>query len=144
MKVAGAGAMLGQLRELAAELALEDEIAFLGHRSDMPELLRSSSLLLATATREHFGLTVLEAMSAGLPVVAVGSAGHLESVGRVEDPALFDASDVAEAARLLRVLAQDPAERNRYGARLNAVARGVFSIKAQQAATDDVYRSVLK
>ena len=42
--------------------------------------------LLATCPAEHFGLTVVEAMSCELPVVAAGAAGHLETVGPVEGP----------------------------------------------------------
>ena len=85
---------------------------FLGHRSDVPQLMRRASMLLAPCRVEGLGLTVLEAMAEALPVVAVGAGGHLETVGSVAGAALHPAGDSAAAATLLASLARDPEARD--------------------------------
>ena len=116
---------------------------FLGHRRDMWELMRAAGLLLAPRTDEAFGLSVVEAMARGLPVVAAGSGAHLETVGFASGAALFEPGDAADAARLLRGLADSPEDRESYGARLQVVQRERFTVEQQALRTDLVYRRVL-
>ena len=71
------------LQSRAAQLGLVPATRFLGHRADVLGRMGRSRMLLATAPAEHFGLTVLEAMACGLPVVAARAAGHLETLGAV-------------------------------------------------------------
>ena len=91
LTIAGDGALRGELEELAASLRLGDAVEFLGHRRDVWDLMRAAGVLLAPRTDEAFGLSVVEAMARGLPVVAAGSGAHLETVGSVPGAALFDA-----------------------------------------------------
>ena len=86
---------------------------FLGHRSDVHDLMRSAAIFVATRPDEAFGLSVVEAMARGLPVVAAGSGAHLETVGSVPGAALFGPGDSDEAARLLEDLAADVAAARR-------------------------------
>jgi glycosyltransferase involved in cell wall biosynthesis len=64
-------------------------------------------MMIAPATPEPFGLSVVEAMMAGVPVIAAASGGHLETVGRVQPDAMFTPGGVAEASRALQVMAHD-------------------------------------
>jgi glycosyltransferase involved in cell wall biosynthesis len=68
-------------------------------------------MLLAPAHSDSFGFGVLEAMSAGVPVVACEAGGHLETVGRLPDASLFSAGDAETAACAMRSLLSD-ARRN--------------------------------
>src|SRR6185436_15669845 len=102
LTIAGDGALRGELEDLAASLRLGGAAEFLGHRRDMWELMRSTGVLLAPRTDEAFGLSVVEAMARGLPVVAAGSGAHLETVGSAPGAALFIPGDSDDAAHLLR------------------------------------------
>ena len=143
LDIAGDGAQRSELTRLAHDIALDSSVHFLGFRSDIPALLQEAGILLASAPSEHFGLTVLEAMAAGLPVVATGAAGHLETMGAAAAPAVFPPGDAVTAAALLSRLADDVGGRDAYGAELQAIQRDRFTVEAQARSTEAVYRSVL-
>ncbi|GAA2493421.1 glycosyltransferase family 4 protein [Terrabacter carboxydivorans] len=143
LEVAGDGSELPALRALAQALGLADSIRFLGHRPDVPDLMERAGVLLAPCRIEGLGLTVLEAMAAALPVVAVGSGGHLETVGAVSTAALHPAGDVARAGELLAQLTGDPGRRDAYAVELQRVQRALFTPEHQARETAAVYRGVL-
>jgi glycosyltransferase involved in cell wall biosynthesis len=144
LDIAGTGSQRGDLERLAVTLGLTtSQVRFLGQRSDIPELMAQAGLLIAPRPDEAYGLSVLEAMACGLPVVATGAAGHLETLGLLDAPALFPPDDVAAAADLLRALADNPDERARLADAQRDLQRSRFTLTAQQRATDDVYRGVL-
>jgi glycosyltransferase involved in cell wall biosynthesis len=68
------------LRAAVAQLGLEGAVHFLGHRSDMPEILRALDLLILPSLEEPFGICLLEAMSMRVPVVATSVGGPTEIV----------------------------------------------------------------
>lgn len=143
LQIAGDGAERTSLEEQTRRLRIESSVTFLGNRRDVPDLMRAAGLLVAPCDIEGLGLTVLEAMSAGLPVVACGEGGHLETVGAVPGGALYPPGDMAGGADLLRSLAEDDRGRAAYGARLRQAQTTHFTVEAQVEATDVVYRSVL-
>ena len=102
LEIAGVGDERDHLERIARELGVAEDVRFLGFRSDVGDLMRRSGVLLATSPFEHFGLTVLEAMAAGLPVVATAAGGHVEMLGGSTDTGLFPPDDAAAAAALLR------------------------------------------
>ena len=102
-----------------------------------------ASALVAPCAAEGLGLTVVEAMAAGLPVVAARAGGHAETVGAVGGGVLFPPGDAEAAGRALRALASDPARLHGYAEALRRYQREHFTLEQQQRATDDVYRSVL-
>lgn len=65
---------------LARTLEIENSIRFLGARDDVPRLLWSADLLLHPAYSEAAGLVLLEAMAAGVPVIASAVCGHAHYV----------------------------------------------------------------
>ncbi|MFT7670723.1 MAG: glycosyltransferase involved in cell wall biosynthesis [Planctomycetota bacterium] len=70
LMVVGHGETLGELKSLARSLGVEERVAFLGFREDVPELLAASDFLLLPSRWEGMPYIVIEAMAAGLPVVA--------------------------------------------------------------------------
>ncbi len=76
---------------------------------DLAKLLNGTAALVHPALHEGFGLTVLEAMSVGVPVVAARSPGLVETVG--DGALLFDPHDAAALADALTTVASDPAAR---------------------------------
>lgn len=143
LQVAGSGSLEVATKELAAGLGLDGAVDLLGHRDDVPTLLADAGLFLAPTPGDGFGLSVLEAMASGVPVVADGSGGHVESLGTAGGPGLYATGDVDDAGRRLRALADDPVLRDRYGAALQARQRAEFSLAHQAAATERVYREAM-
>ena len=66
----GDGPERAELQQMAAQLPCADRIRFLGHRSDVPQLLAAAELLLLPSRWEGMPNVVMQAMAAGLPVVA--------------------------------------------------------------------------
>jgi glycosyltransferase involved in cell wall biosynthesis len=106
LRVVGDGS---ERRMLEGKVASEGiaGVTFTGWIVDIAEELRRAGILLATTPAEGLGLAVLEAMAAGVPVVACASGGHLETVGLLADARLFPPGDSAAGADALRSLLSD-------------------------------------
>lgn len=143
LDIAGQGSQRARLETLTTTLGISGSVHFLGRRSDVPDLMSVAGMVLATCDIEGLGLTVLEAMAAGTAVVAVAAGGHLETLGGVAEAALYQPGDLTGAGHLLAGLGASEPDRDRYGAVLQARQRAQFTIEAQAAATEAVYRSVL-
>jgi len=142
LDVAGDGSERAVLEALTRSLGLGGAVRFLGFRADLPDLMGRSGLLIAPCPIEGFGLSLLEAMASGLPVVAAGAAGHLDTLSGLDPRALFPPDDVAAGAASLRSLAHDEAGRRALADAALERQRRQFSLEAQADATDAVYRSV--
>jgi glycosyltransferase involved in cell wall biosynthesis len=101
---------------------------FLGKRTDTAELLCSATVAVAPSVwAEAFGLTVVEAMAAGVPVVASAVGGIPELVDPDVTGILVPPGDAAALADALRRLIQDPALREQMGGKARAAAVARFS-----------------
>jgi len=138
--VAGAGSQATELRGLAAGLGVGDAVDLLGARDDVEQLMTRAGVLLAPCPVEGLGLTVLEAMASGLPVVAADAGGHRETLAGLDPLALHPPLDAADAGERLAALAADPARRDTYAGAARARQRAAFTVDQQAAATDAVYR----
>ena len=143
LDIAGDGSQRAKLERLAADRGAGAAVRFLGFRMDVDELMAAAGIFLAPRPTEALGLSVLEAMSAALPVVAAAAGGHLETVGTVGGAALFPPGDTRRLAGYLRRLADDAESRAAYGRDLLDVQRARFTVEGQAVATEAVYRSVL-
>ena len=143
LQVAGDGSQRFKLEALASELGIASQTVFLGMRDDVDRLLAEAAVLLAPCEIEGLGLTVLEAMACGLPVVAAAAGGHLETVGQVAEASLYMPGDADQAGAQLAALAMNTERRAEYGALLHGAQRARFTMQAQEAATEAVYRGVL-
>ena len=141
--IAGDGSQRSNLEQLASRLGVADSVRFLGHRSDVGDLMNHSGILLAPTPKEGLGLSVLEGMARSLPIVASASGGHLETVGGVPDAALFAPGDASTAAEHIDRLAGDVAWRGEYGLRLRDRQRSEFAVGRQVERTTAVYEGVL-
>jgi glycosyltransferase involved in cell wall biosynthesis len=82
MLMAGDGPLFDEIRQAAVQKGLEGQIRFLGFRDDVPLLLAASDIFVSSSHWEGLPLAVLEAMQAGLPVVATGVGDIPYVVGR--------------------------------------------------------------
>ncbi|WP_166850240.1 glycosyltransferase family 4 protein [Isoptericola sp. BMS4] len=144
LQVAGDGSQAAATRALADELGVGHAVDLLGARDDVESLMRRASLLLAPCPVEGLGLTVVEGMAAGLPVVAAGAGGHLETLGGLDPLALYPPGEPGQAATRLARLATDPARRDAYARAAQARQRHEFTPGRQAADVLAVYRAVLE
>ena len=124
--VAGEGSQRAALEALVTELGGAG-VEFLGQVRDVDALLSQTAVLLAPATSEPLGLTVLEAMARGIPVVASEAGGHLETLG-ADYPYFFAPGDAAGAARVLAGAAGDEQARGRLSGLLRERQRSSFTL----------------
>jgi glycosyltransferase involved in cell wall biosynthesis len=106
------------LRQLAEERGVADRIRLTGAvaREDMPQWYRSADLVACPAWYEPFGLTPLEAMACGVPVVAYAVGGLVDTVVDSVTGYLVPPRDHRALAKTLRELLADPVRRLEFGA----------------------------
>lgn len=80
LAIAGTGPLDKSLKDLAVQLGIYDKVSFLGNIKNVPELLRKSNALLLSSYSEACPMVVIEAMAAGLPVIATNVGGVPELV----------------------------------------------------------------
>ena len=78
MLVCGNGSMLDSCKELAKSLGVGDRILFAGYRYDAKRLLGAADAFIFPSRREGLGMAAIEAMAAGLPLIAAANRGTLE------------------------------------------------------------------
>jgi glycosyltransferase involved in cell wall biosynthesis len=131
-------------RALARKLGVSDRVRFLGPVKGPEDILAGADALVLPAWYEPFGMVIIEAMAAGVPVVASADAGALEGLQH-ETHALFlhDPRNADELAEHLRRLKGDDLLRKRLGAAGRETARR-FSWKEIARQTLEAYRTVAR
>lgn len=126
--IAGDGPYLPELRARAAERGLAN-VHFLGRRRDVPALLAGAAVAVVPSLwQEAFGLAVVEAMGAGVPVVATRTGGIPELVEEGKTGLLVPPGDARALADALRRLLEQPSLRAAMGLHGQVAARRRFSL----------------
>ena len=131
------------LESLVAELNLSEVVTMPGWRDDMPAVLSSLTLFVSAARSEPFGLAIVEAMAAGLPVIATASEGAMEIIEDGFSGKLIPVDDPEALAAAINGLLDDPLERSRLGHNALLAARQRYSLARMASDTEQVYREVL-
>jgi glycosyltransferase involved in cell wall biosynthesis len=120
--VVGDGPRRKELERCAAELGAERQINFLGMREDVPRLLAAMDVFVLTSHVEANPVSILEAMSAGRPVVATNVGSIHEAVEEGRTGFLVPPGDVARLSdRVLELLRNRQLRRSMGAAGRNAV-----------------------
>jgi glycosyltransferase involved in cell wall biosynthesis len=118
----------GPLEEaIRAVLGGAPNVHFFGFRNDVPSLMKAFDVLVAPFHKEGFGLVLVEAMTAGVPVVASRSGAIPELIEDGVEGKLVPVRDGAALAAAMIGLGQDAELRKRMGAAGRARARRDFS-----------------
>lgn len=142
MVIAGSGPLERELRALADRLGIADRVAWLGERGDIPEILRAVDVYLLASKFEPFGVSVLEAMAAGLPIIAT-DVNELPSIlERGHAGVLVPPGKPAALADAIESLAAHADQRAELGARAQQIARARYSLSAAVAAYVALYEEV--
>lgn len=139
--IAGEGAERAELEKIAADLSLSGQVTFLGRldREGVRSLIARSHALVSSSLVESFGVTLIEAMACGLPVIATRSGGpddFVDDANGILVP-IRDISALADAMARLRTnyAAYDPA-------RIRARCVERFSEEAIMSRLETIYAQV--
>ncbi len=142
--IVGDGPLDLTLKTLARQTGISHRVHFLGRREDVPELLAASDLFCLPSHFEGHPLALMEAMAAGIPVVATRSLGITETVINGETGVLVPTRDpVALGAALIRVLS-DKALALRLRQSAIHVASTEFSAERMAASTLALYQRCIQ
>jgi glycosyltransferase involved in cell wall biosynthesis len=140
--IAGAGTELVMLKALSKELGIESKVLWLGplYGTDLVDAYHASDLFLCTSDYEGFGLTLVEAMAAGKPVVSTAVGGTVDIVVEGQTGRLCPASDASALAKSVLELLNDPVKSFAWGLAGQQRARKLFDLPAFQQAMEATYR----
>ncbi|MBP0464453.1 glycosyltransferase [Roseomonas sp. PWR1] len=139
LSIAGEGPERAALESLARELGVADRVAFLGWRRDVGALLAGCDIFLCSSRHEPLGNIVLEAWSAGRPVVAAAAQGPSELIEDGETGLLVPPEDAAALAQAVGALLADPQR----AARIAQAGREAFARDFAEAAVVARWRGFL-
>jgi glycosyltransferase involved in cell wall biosynthesis len=141
--LAGGGPEREPLEQQISDARLDSTIVLLGTRTDVPQLMAQSDLLLMTSAYEGLPITLIEAMHAGLPLVATDVGGCSEIVDHGHNGFLAGSGDETALARYVQNLIDDPDLRLRFSRASKAKAQQ-FSMAANAEHHLALYRRVLQ
>jgi glycosyltransferase involved in cell wall biosynthesis len=139
----GDGPLRAQLEQLAGKLALGERVRFAGWRTDVRGLLPGADLFVLASEWEGFGLVLLEAMAAGLPIVATRVGAIPEVVLHGETGWLVEPQDADALADAVSSALRSPEKMVAFGGKGHARLRSEFSVQRMVSATERLYVRLL-
>ena len=140
--LAGDGPDRGVIESEIARLGLQDGFILLGERSDVPRLLHAFDVYALSSVTEGLSLSILEAMAAGLPVVATRVGGNPELLDEGRAGRLAPPGDADALADTLTDMLQNREEARRLGEGARVRAQG-FDIRAIARQLEAIYECSL-
>lgn len=144
LEIAGSGPLQNELTNEIRRFGLETCVALLGWQPDLAPLFERWDVYAQPSVVEPFGIAALEAMAAGLPVVATTGSGLQEFVQHGHSGWLVPPKDPDALAERLATLLVDPGTRTRMGSAGRSLARERFSAENMVSSIRSVYEEVLR
>jgi glycosyltransferase involved in cell wall biosynthesis len=140
----GEGPLRSRMEDLSASLGLQSRVRFLGQRTDVDQCLAGAQVSVLATNWEGFPLTILEAMRAGLPVVASSVGGVSEAVRDQQTGFLVPRGDVAPLRGAIERLLASPRLRAEMGAHGRTVWEQNFTLQQMVERTLAIYQQVVE
>ncbi len=141
--IAGEGPMRPDMERLTAELGIHDSVRFLGHRSDVADLIGAADVMLLTSRSEAQSQALTQSIGLGLPVVATAVGGVPEVVLHEKTGLLVPPDDPERTASALLRIAEDPAFAATLSAQGRMHAKQHYSLEVMLDRSEAVYRQLL-
>ncbi len=142
--IVGDGVLLEELKKYARSLKLEREVLFLGARTDIPEILKLIDIFVLSSLNEGMSITLLEAMAAGLPIIATQVGGNPEVVIHNRTGLLVPSGDPHKLAEAMIYLLSNKDKAMAMGKEGKALAEEKFNIEKTVNEYQALYNSILK
>ncbi len=139
----GDGPLRAELEREARELGLESSVVFCGDRRDIPAVQASMDVAVLTSESESLSNAILEAMAAGLPVVAYRNGGNPELVDEQRGALVAQGDERAFAEAVVHLLTE-PAHREGSGRNARRFVEENFSLERARARYWELYERLLK
>ncbi|MHB8624058.1 MAG: glycosyltransferase [Sulfuricaulis sp.] len=135
----GEGPERPALEALTDSLQIRQSVRFLGHRNDVRDMLIGMDIFVLPSQSEGMSNTLLEAMAAGIPVVASDVGGNTEIVRDKQDGLIFHHNDLTQLQTCLAKLCHDDTYRKQLGRSGQLRVFQAFSIQAMIARYEELY-----
>ena len=137
--IVGEGEDEEKLKKLVYDIQADEDIIFLGYRTDIPYILSQLDFLVLSSLWEGFPLTPIEAFSVGIPVVATAVDGTIEIVKDMENGLLVKPNDYDDLAAKIIYMSSYTNERERMSIMARKSYEKNFSYESFTKAYLDVY-----
>jgi N-acetyl-alpha-D-glucosaminyl L-malate synthase BshA len=132
------------IQQLVRELKLGSDVHFLGEQDQLEPLFFCADLFLLPSEQESFGLTALEAMNCGVPVIGSAVGGMPEVITHGETGYLFPVGDIATMAAYAVALLTDPARLELFSTQAKRRAEQNFNADEIIPRYEAFYEEILK
>ncbi len=140
--IAGDGPSRKDLEAYCIQAGMVRDVHFLGARSDIPEVLSMMDLFMLTSKTEGISITLLEAMAAGIPVMASNVGGTPEIIEHGRNGILLGLGDPRKWVERARELIRSPEERARLSFNGRTSVKRDFSLTAMTDSYEKIYQSL--
>jgi len=141
--IVGDGPQRSRLESLATQLNLKDRVYFCGFRRDVENLLAGGDIFIQPSRWEGCSNVVLEAMAAGIPVIASRTCGIVDLVVSNQTGLLFKPGDSNELGHAITTLIQNPAQASRLARTAQRHIKERFALEEVIKAYQQLYHSLL-
>jgi len=142
--VVGDGELREELEAYARDLGLDGRVLFTGWRRDLPRLYADLDVVALTSINEGTPVSLIEAMAAGVPVVATGVGGVPDVVVDGETGHLVEAGDVKGMAEAIIELLRDPEKAREMGQEGREAVYPRFAVQTLMANVEGLYAELLR
>jgi sugar transferase (PEP-CTERM/EpsH1 system associated) len=132
--------LFARLNGIVTERKLRDRVTFLFKRNDIHQILNAFDVFVLPSKSEGLSISILEALSSGLPVIASNVGGNPELVFPDENGLLFESGDVKGLQSALARFANEPALRKQLGANARGIIEEKFSQQKMLNDYMDIYQ----
>jgi L-malate glycosyltransferase len=139
----GAGPEMDRVRTHVETLGLTDRVVYLGRQDDVSRLIPCADIYLLTSAHESFGLTALEAMSCGVPVIGTMGSGMDEFLGDNTAGMLFPVGDVTGMTEGCLCILTDPSLAEKMGQAGRKKAVDEYNEDMIVDRYEELYRNIL-
>ena len=133
---------MSDLQKMSEQLGISDSVFWYGFREDIPEIMSALDVFVLTSEYEGFGLVLLEAMAAGVPVIATDISAIPEVVEHLVTGLLFPYPDITSFVQCLEQLS-DHDLRKKIGKAGIARVETKFSVEQMVNATIELYQDAI-
>ena len=127
---------LKELKNIAMKLGIEDKVTFIGHRTDLREIMSISKIVFSLSSEpEAFGRTTIESLKIGVPVIGYDHGGVGEQLKEVFPQGIIKKNDISAAVSLCKKwIKKTPKVRK----------TELFNLETMQTNTLKIYKAALK
>lgn len=138
-----AGVIINDLKDIARNLNIANNIFFLGFRRDIPQILKASNLLVCPSIEEGLGVAIIEAMAMELPVVATNVGGISELVQNKLSGILIESKNAKALSDAIIYMIKNPEDAKKMGKKGRELVVKNFSFETMISKHEKLYAELL-